>query len=109
MLIDIDLNILDSVARAASDIADDVSGTSRSVNSASENVNAAWRSDTSQIYVREIEGVAVNLESISRELRQLSNVVRNYAARMRQLERENSALFGGRSGGGGGGGGGHSF
>ena len=57
MLIDIDLNILDSVARAASDIADDVSGTSRSVNSASENVNAAWRSDTSQIYVREIEGV----------------------------------------------------
>ena len=109
MLIDIDLNILDSVARAAGQISDDVNATSKRVVSTSEGINAIWKSDTSGIYAREIEGVARNLDQISNELRQLSNVVRNYASRMRQLERENSALFGGRSGGGGGGGGGHSF
>ena len=102
MIIDIDLNILDSVAKAAREIGDNVEKSSKSVRATSENINAAWKSDSSALFIKDVEDVSMYLSQISDELNNLSNVIRNYSSRMRQLERENSAMFNG-------GGGGHSW
>ena len=97
MKIDIDLDALDDVSRAAKQIGDDVADVAKAIHNTAGNVQTAWRSRTSSICVEEIDTVAKNLEGINTELDQLSVAVGKYSTAMRQLEKANSALFGRKS------------
>ena len=58
MKIDIDLDALDDVSRAAKQIGDDVADVAKAIHNTAGNVQTAWRSRTSSIFVEEIDTVA---------------------------------------------------
>ena len=93
MKIDIDLVALDAVSRSTRTIGENVRSAANQVKNTEGDVQAAWKSDTSQMFVNEIDDVSKYLNKISAELDQLSNAIRNYSNKMRQLEKENSAMF----------------
>ena len=93
MKIDIDLVALDAVSRSTRTIGENVRSAANQVKNTEGDVQAAWKSDTSQMFVNEIDDVSKYLNKISAELDQLSNAIRTYSNKMRQLEKENSAMF----------------
>jgi WXG100 family type VII secretion target len=72
---------------------EDVMDYSNTLEQISSNVEIAWKSDSTKLYVDEMQIVEKNLKKLSGEASQLAGAIRNYVAEIKRIEQENAQKF----------------
>ena len=86
MTIDINLDTLDLVSKKTGNLVGEINGCADRVKGVSEEVSAAWQSDSSNAYITEISETAERLRRVSTSMENLSRAISQYTNNMRQIE-----------------------
>lgn len=60
-----------------------------------DNVEAAWKSQSSGTYVEETQVVSNNMKKLSNEASEIARAIRNYVAELKRVEQQNASMFNG--------------
>ena len=87
-MINIDVNVLDLVKNNLSGLSEDLSVQANKMNDISQDIQNAWQSEYTYMYIESIEKIQNDINKLSNHVKKISNSVGYISNQVKQAENE---------------------